>query len=44
MVRASFCSSWLSWVCRSLSFFFRQLTPMRTMFSGFRAPEDSTIK
>ena len=42
MVRASFCSSWLNWVWRSLSFFFSTFTPMMGMFSGFNEPDAST--
>ena len=44
MVRASFCNSCWRFVCRSDSFFLRTLTPIRTMFSGLREPQLSTLK
>jgi len=44
MVSASFCNSRVSWVCKSLNFFFKDATPIMTMFSGFSDPHDSTVK
>ena len=40
---ASFWTSWLSWVCKSESFFLRMAIPIRTIFSGRRDPQDSTF-
>lgn len=39
----SFCISWLSWVCKSLSFFLRWASAENTIFSGLREPQDSTL-
>ena len=40
MVSTSAATSWLCWVCRSLSFFFKTDRPDITMFSGRRDPQD----
>ena len=40
---ASFWTTWLSWVCKSESFFLRMAIPIRTIFSGRRDPQDSTF-
>lgn len=43
MARASFCTSWLNWVCKSESFFLRIAIPIKTIFSGRKDPQDSTL-
>lgn len=45
MTNASFVvSSWLSCVCKLDNLFFKTFTPISTIFSGRRAPLDSTLK
>lgn len=44
MFKASFWGSKLSCVCRFDSLFFSALIPIRTMFSGFNDPVDSTFR
>lgn len=36
--------SWLSWVCKSLSFFLSTARAENMMFSGFSEPQDSALK
>ena len=44
MVSASLCISWLSCVCRSLSFFLSTASPDNAIFSGLNEPQDSMLK
>lgn len=43
MVSTSFWISWLSWVCKSLSFFFSTANADMTIVSGRSEPHDSTL-
>lgn len=44
MLSASLWTSWLNWVCKFDNLFFNAAMPIMTIFSGFNAPELSTLK
>ena len=44
IANASFWTSWLNWVCKSDNFFLRMAIPIRTIFSGRKDPQDSTLR